>query len=204
MIVFSFALASGFFWLWLWVVGLWLRNMNWLWLRVVGLWLRDMIRWDMWMMEINHWSGLLSVHVSLELIKANGIKSSEWITVTMTMMGRSWWVIARWSVNRWVVARWLVGGWVIWFRFRWVIRLGLGVVGFRFWVNWLWFWVVNLLKFERVKDGLNVNSCEVLTSEGVINEVVILLQLVLFHHIFTVTMVFFVRFMMVMFLFSRL
>ena len=93
-------------------------------------------------------------------------------------------MVARWSVNRWVIARWLVSWWVIWFRFRWVIGLGLRVVGFRFWVHWLWFWVVNLLKFERVKDGLNVNSCEVLTSEGVINEVVILLQLVLFHHKF--------------------
>ena len=102
-----------------------------------------------------------------------------------------------------MIARWLVGGWVIWFRFRWVIRLGLRVVRFRLWVNWLWFWVVNLLKFERVKDGLNVNSCEVLTSEGIINEVVIFLQLVLFHHILTV-LFFFMRLMMMMFLFSRL
>ena len=193
MIVFSFALASGFFWLWLWVVGLWLRNVNWLRLRVVGLWLRDMIGWNMWMMEIDHWSGLLSVHVSCEGIIGDSIKSSEWII--MIMVRRSWWVVARWSVNRWrvnrwVVARWLVSGWVIWFRFRWVIRLGLRVVRFRFWVHWLWFWVVNLLKFERVKDGLNVNSCEVLTSEGIINEVVILLQLVLFHHEFALRFLF--------------
>ena len=85
MIVFSFALASGFFWLWLRVVGLWLRDMIWLWLRNVisWLWLRDMIRWNMWMMEIDHWSGLLSVHVSSEGIIADSIESSKWIIVIM-------------------------------------------------------------------------------------------------------------------------
>ena len=85
LIVFSFALASGFFWLWLWVVGLWLRNVRWLRLWIVGLWLRDMISWDMWYMVIDHWSGLLSVHVSTEGFEVNGIESCECI-VTMTMM----------------------------------------------------------------------------------------------------------------------
>ena len=92
---------------------------------------------------------------------------------------------------------------MIWFWFRWVIRLGLRVVGFGF-VYWLrfWVWVMNLFKFERVKDGLNINGGEVFASKGLIKEIVILHQLVLFHHIFTV---FLVRLMMrVMFLFSRL
>ena len=91
---------------------------------------------------------------------------------------------------------------MVWFWFRWVIRLWLWIVGFRF-GNWLWFWVMNLFKFERVKDGLNINSGEMLSSKGLIKEVVFLLQLVLFHHILTV---FFVMrlMMMVMLLFSRL
>ena len=183
MIVFSFALASGFFWLWLWVVGLRLRDM-WLWLRNMWLWLRDRIRWNMWNMwnvrcrwvVIDHWSGLFGVHVSTEGCVVDGIENCKWI-ITMAMVRRSRWVVARWRVNRRVVARWLVCGWVIWFRFRWVIRLWL-------WVNWFWFWMVNLFQFERVKDSLNINSGEVLASKGVINKIVFLLQLVLFHHKF--------------------
>ena len=90
---------------------------------------------------------------------------------------------------------------MIWFWFRMVIGLGLGIVGFGYWLRF-WVWVMNLLKTERIKDGLNINSGEVFASKGLIKEVVILHQLVLFHHIFTV---FLVRFMMrVMFLFSRL
>ena len=83
MIVLIFALASGFFWLWLWVVGLWLRNIHWLWLWVVGLWLWDMISWNMWYVIIDHWSGFLGVHVSTEGIVVDGIESCEWISVTM-------------------------------------------------------------------------------------------------------------------------
>ena len=177
-------------------MGLWLRNVHWLWLWVIGLWLRDMISWDMWYVVIDHWSGLLSVHVSTEGCVVDGIESCEWISVTMTMMRgnmvrRSWWVVARWRVNGWMVARWLVSGWVIWFWFRWVIRLGLRVVGFGF-VYWLrlWVWVMNLFKFERVKDGLNINSGEVFACKGLIKEIVTLHQLVLFHHIFALRFLF--------------
>ena len=195
MIVFSFALASGFFWLWLWVVGLRLRDM-WLWLRNMWLWLRDRIRWNMWNMwnvrcrwvVIDHWSGLFGVHVSTEGCVVDGIENCKWI-ITMAMVRRSRWVVARWRVNRWVVAR---CGWMIWLWFRWVIRLWL-------WVNWFWFWMVNLFQFERVKDSLNINSGEVLASKGVINKIVFLLQLVLFHHILTLFL-----WRLRMFLYSRL
>ena len=78
---------------------------------------------------------------------------------------------------------------MIWFWFRMVIGLGLGVVGFGYGL-WFWVWVMNLLKTERIKDGLNINSGEVFASKGLIKEVVILHQLVLFHHIFAFRFIF--------------
>merc|ERR1719216_194838 len=94
-----------------------------------------------------------------------------------------------WRVYGWRVYGWRVNGWMIWFWFRMVIRLGLGVVGFGYGL-WFWVWVMNLLKTERIKDGLNINSGEVFTSKGLIKEVVILHQLVLFHHIFAFRFIF--------------
>merc|ERR1719216_826930 len=49
---------------------------------------------------------------------------------------------------------------------------------------------MNLLKTERIKDGLNINSGEVFASKGLIKKVVILHQLVLFHHIFAFRFIF--------------
>ena len=106
-----------------------------------------------------------------------------WLRIVMRLwlgMIRLWlWVIVRFRF--WVVIRlWL---WVIvWLRLWWVIRLGL-------WVDWLRFMVrmMNLVELERVKYSLNINSCECLASKSVSFEIVILLKLLLFHNIFTVT-----------------